>query len=80
MLPSAADLENIPEKGISEYYDKMLFEQFAVFWPRRDEWKGSEKGFDRWEPDPSIPTPALPFTIATLTPAFVVGSKLAAPA
>jgi hypothetical protein len=24
--------------------------QFAVFWPRRDEWKGSEKGFDRWEP------------------------------
>ncbi|MCP3471810.1 DEAD/DEAH box helicase [Bradyrhizobium sp. CCGUVB1N3] len=50
MLPSAADLENIPEKGISEYYDKMLFDQFAVFWPRRDAWKGSEKGFDRWEP------------------------------
>ena len=34
MLPSAADLENIPEKGVSEYYDKMLFDQFAVFWPR----------------------------------------------
>jgi hypothetical protein len=49
MLPSAADLENIPEKGVSEYYDKMLFDQFAVFWPRRDEWKGSEKKFDSWE-------------------------------
>lgn len=49
MLPSAADLENIPEKGVSEYYDRMLFDQFAVFWPRRDEWKGSEKKFDSWE-------------------------------
>lgn len=49
MLPSAADLENIPEKGVSEYYDRMLFDQFAVFWPRRNDWKGSEKKFDSWE-------------------------------
>jgi Lhr-like helicase len=49
MLPSAADLENIPEKGVSEYYDKMLWDQFAVFWPRADAWKRDEKGFDLWE-------------------------------
>jgi hypothetical protein len=50
MLPSAADLENIPEKIGSEYYDKMLFEQFAVFWPRRDRPEVSERQYDRWDP------------------------------
>ena len=49
MLPSAADLENIPEKIGSEYYDKMLFAQFAVFWPSRAPAEVSEKHFDRWE-------------------------------
>jgi Lhr-like helicase len=49
MLPSAADLEGIPEKIGSEYYDKMLFDQFAVFWPSRRRAELSEKGFDRWE-------------------------------
>jgi hypothetical protein len=50
MLPSAADLEGIPEKIGSEYYDKMLFEQFAVFWPSRETPELSEKGFDQWDP------------------------------
>ena len=47
MLPSAADLENIPEKTGSEYYDKMTLDQFAVFWPRPGEAKVSERGFDQ---------------------------------
>lgn len=49
MLPSAADLEGVPEKGGSEYYDRMLFDQFAVFWPRRDRPETSEKQYDQWE-------------------------------
>ena len=50
MLPSSANLENIPEKVGSEYYDKMLFEQFAVFWPSRNAAEVSEKKFDQWDP------------------------------
>jgi hypothetical protein len=49
LLPSAADLEGLPEKGASEYYDQMLFEQFAVFWPRLEAAAVSEKQYDRWE-------------------------------
>lgn len=49
MLPSAADLESVPEKGSSEYYDKMLFDEFAVFWPRRDAPETSERNYDRWD-------------------------------
>jgi hypothetical protein len=49
MLPSSADLENLPEKGGSEYYDNMLWEQFAVFWPRRDRPEVSEKNYDQWD-------------------------------
>jgi Lhr-like helicase len=50
MLPSAADLENIPEKSGSEYYDKMTLEQFTVFWPHRDQYKLPERNFDQWDP------------------------------
>jgi len=50
MLPSAADLENIPEKTGSEYYDKMTLDQFAVFWPRHAQAKISERVFDQWDP------------------------------
>jgi predicted RNA-binding Zn-ribbon protein involved in translation (DUF1610 family) len=49
LLPSAADLEGLPEKGASEYYDQMLFEEFAVFWPRLEAAAVSEKQYDRWE-------------------------------
>jgi Lhr-like helicase len=48
LLPSAADLEAIPEKAGSEYYDKMTWAQFAVFWPKSDEPRISERGYDRW--------------------------------
>jgi Lhr-like helicase len=50
MLPSSADLENLPEKGGAEYYDNMLWEQFAVFWPCRDQPEVSEKNYDQWDP------------------------------
>ena len=59
LLPSAADLENVPEKSGSEYYDRMTWAQFAVFWPHDGVPKESEKGFDRWEPaalDPATGT------------------------
>jgi hypothetical protein len=56
LLPSAADLENVPEKSASEYYDRMTWAQFAVFWPQDDAPKESEKGFDLWEPAALDPT------------------------
>lgn len=48
LLPSAADLEAIPEKTGSEYYDKMTWAQFAVFWPKSAEPRVSERGYDHW--------------------------------
>ncbi|MHC2676960.1 Lhr-like helicase [Bradyrhizobium diazoefficiens] len=48
LLPSAADLEAIPEKAGSEYYDKMTWQQFAVFWPRSATPRTSERNYDRW--------------------------------
>ncbi|MFT4508962.1 DEAD/DEAH box helicase [Caballeronia sp. 15711] len=49
LLPASADLENLPEKAASEYYDSMKLDEFAVFWPRRSDWAASEKDFDKWE-------------------------------
>ncbi|MBO3275200.1 DEAD/DEAH box helicase [Pseudomonas schmalbachii] len=49
LLPAAADLDNLPEKVGSEYYDKMTLDEFAVFWPRRTQWSGSERDYDAWE-------------------------------
>ncbi|KQR76945.1 helicase [Burkholderia sp. Leaf177] len=49
LLPASADLENLPEKAASEYYDSMKLDEFAVFWPRRSDWAPSEKDFDKWE-------------------------------
>lgn len=48
LLPSAADLEAIPEKAGSEYYDKMTWAQFAVFWPKTADPRTSERGYDHW--------------------------------
>ncbi|WP_408903204.1 DEAD/DEAH box helicase [Methylobacterium radiotolerans] len=49
LLPSSADLEGLPEKGGTEYYDRMTFEQFAVFWPRKDTPEVSERRYDQWD-------------------------------
>lgn len=49
LLPSTAELENLPERAASEYYDRMSFDQFAVFWPNRDVPQTDAKGWDDWE-------------------------------
>jgi Lhr-like helicase len=49
LLPSSAELENLPERAASEYYDQMSFEQFAVFWPSRNEAQVDGNGWDSWE-------------------------------
>jgi hypothetical protein len=56
LLPSAADLEGIPEKAGSEYYDKMTWQQFAVFWPRSAAPRTSERNYDRWTKSSLDPT------------------------
>lgn len=49
LLPSTAELENLPERAAAEYYDRMSFDQFAVFWPSRDTPQTDAKGWDDWE-------------------------------
>ncbi|WP_439601177.1 DEAD/DEAH box helicase [Devosia sp.] len=49
LLPSTAELENLPERAAAEYYDSMTFEQFAVFWPSRAEPSIDSRGWDKWE-------------------------------
>src|SRR5690606_28773986 len=52
LLPSATNLENLPERPGAEYYDDMSLDEFAVFWPvdKVDEKPVcSEKGWDVWE-------------------------------
>lgn len=49
LLPSTAELENLPERAASEYYDSMSFEQFAVFWPSRSTPNVDGRGWDGWE-------------------------------
>ncbi|WP_442579095.1 DEAD/DEAH box helicase [Mesorhizobium sp. ASY16-5R] len=49
LLPSTAELENLPERGASEYYDRMSFDQFAVFWPSRLPPNLDGRGWDGWE-------------------------------
>ncbi|ELQ6222667.1 DEAD/DEAH box helicase [Cronobacter turicensis] len=52
LLPSAANLENLPERPGAEYYDDMTLDEFAVFWPVNIVDKspaGCEKGWDVWD-------------------------------
>lgn len=49
LLPSTAELEKLPERAASEYYDRMSFDQFAVFWPSRLTPNRDGRGWDDWE-------------------------------
>lgn len=52
LLPSATNLESLPERPGAEYYDDMTLEEFAVFWPVDIAGRppvGCEKGWDVWE-------------------------------
>jgi Lhr-like helicase len=75
MLPSSPDLENLPEKAGSEYYDSMLWEEFAVFWPRRDQPELSEKNYDQWDPASLDPDTGLVIEGETV-PAGRIGGHL----
>lgn len=50
LLPSAPDLESAPDRGAPELYDRMTFDQFAVFWPSEAEAALDEKNWDKWLP------------------------------
>jgi len=75
LLPSAADLEGLPEKGASEYYDSMTHDQFAVFWPRRLDPEVSEKDYDRWDKASLDPDSGV-VTIGEDVPAGHIGGYL----
>lgn len=52
LLPSATNLENLPERPGAEYYDDMTLEEFAVFWPVDIAGQPPlvcEKGWEVWE-------------------------------
>lgn len=49
LLPSSGNLENLPERAANDYYDRMTFEEFAVFWPRRGTPMLPEYDYDAWE-------------------------------
>lgn len=52
LLPSATNLENLPERPGAEYYDDMALDEFAVFWPVDivdENPASSEKNWDVWE-------------------------------
>jgi Lhr-like helicase len=48
LLPSSPDLESAPDRGAPELYDKMTFDQFAVFWPSTVEVAGNDNDWDEW--------------------------------
>ncbi|MYM70358.1 DEAD/DEAH box helicase [Pseudoduganella sp. FT55W] len=50
LLPSSGNLENLPERAANDYYDRMTFDEFAVFWPRRTTPMLPEYDFDAWDP------------------------------
>ena len=56
LLPSSTELERLPERAASEYYDRMTFEEFAVFWPRTVNPVIPESNYDAWEPASLDPT------------------------
>lgn len=75
LLPTTAELENLPERAAAEYYDNMTFDQFAVFWPRRSEPQMSEKGWDDWEPATLDPGTGV-LTVGQEVPAGSIGGHL----
>lgn len=73
LLPSAADLENLPEKVGSEYYDKMTLDEFAVFWPRRAPPSLSERDYDAWDAASLNPETGLVSTGQGVPPGHIDG-------
>lgn len=49
LLPTSSDLESAPDRGAPELYDRMTFDQFAVFWPSTARPVLPEGGWDEWQ-------------------------------
>lgn len=75
LLPSTAELENLPERAASEYYDRMSFEQFAVFWPSQLTPQPDARGWDEWEPAHLDPESGV-VTLGEEVPAGRIGGRL----
>jgi DEAD/DEAH box helicase/Helicase conserved C-terminal domain len=75
LLPSSTQLEGLPERAATEYYDRMSFEQFAVFWPRRLHPITPESDYDHWELAILDPATGV-VTIATEVPPGCIGGYL----
>lgn len=75
LLPSTAELENLPERAAAEYYDHMSFEQFAVFWPSRANAEKGEKQWDGWEQAHLDPISGV-VTVDREIPAGTIGGQL----
>ena len=75
LLPSSTELENLPERAAAEYYDRMSFEQFAVFWPRRTDPLTPESNYDDWEPASLNPETGV-VTVGFEVPEGAIGGHL----
>lgn len=75
LLPSSTELEGLPERAAAEYYDRMSFEQFAVFWPRRGSPVRPESNFDDWELASLDPETGV-VTVGSEVPAGSIGGYL----
>ncbi|HCH0515028.1 TPA: DEAD/DEAH box helicase [Pseudomonas aeruginosa] len=75
LLPSTAELENLPERAASEYYDRMSFDQFAVFWPSQLTPQQDARGWDEWEPAHLDPESGV-VTLGEEVPGGRIGGRL----
>ena len=75
LLPSSTELEGLPERAAAEYYDRMTFEQFAVFWPRTVVPLTPESNYDAWEPASLDPLTGV-ITVASEVPQGSIGGHL----
>jgi Lhr-like helicase len=75
LLPSSTELEGLPERAAAEYYDRMTFEQFAVFWPRRAKPLTPESDYDSWESATLNPETGV-VTIGSEVPQGFIGGHL----
>ena len=75
LLPSTSELEALPERAASEYYDRMTFEQFAVFWPRQVNPLIPESSYDAWEPASLDPETGV-VTVGSDVPQGSIGGHL----
>lgn len=48
LLPASPELESLPEIGSDGNYEELSYEDFAIFWPSRREFKKAEHPDERW--------------------------------